>query len=270
MKIYHVVILLMIVIFFFPVLLETLSAVNENIVFFAGRPFHFYLVHNRTPRLVLFEGRFERPEDHGSDKLVGTDEVNLEPLIHNESGEEENVQPNLPKPTQRPTNGFPDQTQRPLSASPATNYNHHKNPNYNQNQPDKTNENNQVQNVGPNPIRNRYPQQQQPFPQNVNGNNQEYFNKQQNPDINNAQVFSSEKGPASNDKNPGVVLPFSEQEPAQHPQRRPQGPSKNSGSYQFDRSGIWAVSVDQERAWRLQQQLEEQNQRRYQISRYQF
>lgn len=276
---YVVILLMLIVIFFFPVLLETLSAANENIVFFAGRPFHFYLVHSKTPRLILFEGRFERPEDQNN-KFAGADEGNLEPLVHNESGEEENPQPNAPKPTQRPTNGFSDLSQRPLSVSPPKNYSHQKNT------PEKSNENNQILNPHSNqqegfvpntaskdqtPNFNRNPQPQGPVPQNVNGNDQEFYNNQQNPDVNNGQVYSMEKQPATNEKSPSVVLPFSEQEQPHRPQQwRPQGPSKNSGSYQFDRSGIWDVNVNVDRAWRLQQQQEEQNRRRYQLSRYNF
>lgn len=64
--------------------LETLSAVPDTEVFNARKPFHFYLLNGLRQKMVLFEGRFERPEKYeqadGSEDHVGQKvETNYEP-----------------------------------------------------------------------------------------------------------------------------------------------------------------------------------------------
>uniref|UniRef100_A0A1B6LVE8 Serpin domain-containing protein n=1 Tax=Graphocephala atropunctata TaxID=36148 RepID=A0A1B6LVE8_9HEMI len=46
------------------VFVETLSAVPDLAIFYATRPFHYYLISHKPTTLVLFEGRFVQPVEH--------------------------------------------------------------------------------------------------------------------------------------------------------------------------------------------------------------
>lgn len=81
-------------------MLETLSAIDDDIIFNCMKPFHFFLLHHTSP-LVMFEGRFVQPENADGDKIkdsdIGSNDEAL--LFNNNDDEDENKQHQTPSKT---------------------------------------------------------------------------------------------------------------------------------------------------------------------------